>query len=211
MPLASLALPSIFKVSREEFSLNLDLDSRPGLPEDLRFLLDRYPRDQWTDHANLGQMAQFWLQRHNMFRELGGALNRAMKKFREGTLSPQEFQQWFAPRLQFFLEQLNAHHRIEDFHYFPIFRAAEARLLAGFEVLEQDHETLHEGIIQSVESANELLKNLQAGKDKLRLAADNYANVNDRLLRQMLRHLNDEEGLIVPLILDRSEEKLGVA
>jgi hypothetical protein len=59
--------------------LKLDLDTRPGLPEDLRFLLDRYPRDQWTDHANLGQMAQFWLQRHNMFRELGGALNNAMQ------------------------------------------------------------------------------------------------------------------------------------
>jgi hypothetical protein len=54
------------------------------------------------------------------------------------------------------------------------------------------------------------LKSLQADKDRLRIAADDYADVNDRLLRQMLQHLNDEEELIVPLILDRSEEKLGV-
>jgi hemerythrin-like domain-containing protein len=191
--------------------LNLDLNTRAGLPEDLRFLLERYPRDQWSGHANLGQMAQFWLQRHDMFRELGGALNESMHKFRAGALSPPEFQQWFAPRLQFFLEQLNAHHPIEDFHYFPVFRAAEARLVTGFEVLEKDHETLHAGIMQSVESANELLLSLKADKDKLRTAADEYADVNDRLLRQMLQHLNDEEELIVPLILDRSEEKLGVA
>jgi hemerythrin-like domain-containing protein len=190
--------------------LNLDLDTRPGLPEDLRFLLERYPREQWSGHANLGQMAQFWLQRHKMFRELGGALNDATHKFREGAIPPQEFQQWFAPRLQFFLQQLNEHHHVEDFHYFPIFRAAEARLLAGFEVLERDHETLHAGIVQSVESANEFLKSLQADKDRLRTAADSYVEVNDRLLKQMLRHLDDEEELIVPLILDRSEQKLGV-
>jgi len=190
--------------------LNLDLDRRSGLPDDLRFLLERYPREQWMGHANLGQMAQFWLQRHKMFRELGGALHEAMHEFREDRIPAPEFQQWFAPRLQFFLQQLNEHHHIEDFHYFPIFRAAEARLLAGFEVLEKDHETLHAGIMQSVESANEFLRNLQADEDRLRTAADAYADVNDRLLKQMLRHLDDEEDLIVPLILDRSEEKLGV-
>jgi hemerythrin-like domain-containing protein len=190
--------------------LNLDLNSRSGLPDDLRFLLERYPREQWMTHANLGQMAQFWLQRHKMFRELGGALHDATHRFREGAIPAPEFQQWFAPRLQFFLQQLNEHHHIEDFHYFPIFRAAEVRLLTGFEVLEKDHEILHAGIMQSVESANEFLKNLQADKDRLRSAADAYADVNDRLLKQMLRHLDDEEDLIVPLILDRSEEKLGV-
>lgn len=190
--------------------MNLDLDTRSGLPDDLRFLLERYPREQWTGHANLGQMAQFWLQRHDMFRELGCALNDATHKFREGTLLPPEFQQWFAPRLQFFLQQLNEHHNVEDFHYFPIFRAAEAQLRTGFEVLEKDHEILHAGIMQSVESANEFLTSLQSDQDRLRTAADGYADVNDRLLRQMLRHLNDEEELIIPLILDRSEQKLGV-
>jgi hypothetical protein len=31
------------------------------------------------------------------------------------------------------------------------------------------------------------------------------------LLKGLVRHLDDEEDLIVPLILDRSEEALGVA
>jgi hemerythrin-like domain-containing protein len=188
-----------------------DLDTRLGWPEDLRFLLAQYPREQWMQHANLGMMARFWLDRHKMFRGLGRALNDATAKFREGAVAPQEFHTWFAPRLQFFLQQLNAHHQIEDHHYFPIFREAESRLLRGFEVLEGDHEILHAGILKSVETANELLKSLQAGTDKLRFASDNYAEVNDQLLKQMLRHLDDEEDLIIPLILERGEHQLGVA
>ena len=191
--------------------MNPDLDTRSGLPDDLRFLLERYPREQWTRHANLGQMARFWLDRHNMFRDLGGALRDATEKFRQGALAPAEFQGWFAPRLQFFLQQLNEHHHVEDFHYFPVFHAAEARLGRGFELLEKDHEILHAGIQQSADAANEFLRNLHADKDRQQRAAGGYADVNERLLKHMLRHLDDEEDLIIPLILDRGEEALGVA
>jgi len=191
--------------------LNSNLDNRSGWPEELRFLLERHPREQWMQHANLGMMARFWLDRHRMFRELGSALHDATAKFREAAITPQEFQAWFAPRLQFFLQQLNSHHHVEDFHYFPIFRAAETRLAKGFEVLERDHEILHQGIMKSVETANEFLQGMQANADKMRHAADNYAAVNDQLLKQMLRHLDDEEDLVIPLILDRSEDRLGVA
>ena len=48
----------------------LALARRSGWPEDLRVLLDRYPRERWDAHANLGEMARFWLSRHAMFREL---------------------------------------------------------------------------------------------------------------------------------------------
>jgi iron-sulfur cluster repair protein YtfE (RIC family) len=191
--------------------VNNDLATRLGWPEHLRFLVDRYPREQWMQHANLGSMSRFWLERHNMFRELGSALNTATTNFQEGAATPQEFQNWFAPRLQFFLQQLHAHHHVEDAHYFPILRAAESRLVAGFETLEKDHEILHDGILKSVDSANDFLSGLTADPDKARSAADRYAQVNEDLLKKMLRHLADEEDLIIPLILDRGEEKLGVA
>lgn len=191
--------------------MNSDLDTRPGWPKTLRFLLDRYPREQWMQHGNLGLMARFWLDRHAMFRDLGGALDAATQKFRDGTVTPREFQSWFPPRLQFFLQQLHAHHQIEDHHYFPIFRAAETRLANGFEVLEKDHEVLHQGIMRSIDTANEFLNCLNSDADRMRAAGDDYATVNEDLLKKMLRHLNDEEDLIIPLILDRSEQKLGVA
>ena len=187
----------------------LALDARAGWPADLRLLIDRYPREVWTGHANLGAMAQFWLQRHDMFREIGTALEQATAAFRDGTASAEDFRAWFPSRLQFFLQQLNAHHQIEDLHYFPVFQAAEARLAHGFDVLETDHKVIHEQIDATVEAANLFLRTA-VNDDALRGAGERYAAQNDALLRLLRQHLADEEDLIIPLILDRSEAALGV-
>ena len=70
---------------------DLLLDTRVGWPEDLRLLIDRYPREVWTGHANLGSMAQFWLSRHAMFREIGEALEQAAAAYRDGSASAVDF------------------------------------------------------------------------------------------------------------------------
>ncbi len=189
---------------------DLALDTRSGWPADLRVLIDRYPREVWTGHANLGQMAQFWLQRHDMFREIGAALADATTAFREGTATAGDFRAWFPPRLQFFLQQLHAHHQIEDLHYFPVFQAAEARLARGFNVLESDHGVIHEAILGTVESANAFIARDAADADALRRAGEQYAATGGALLDKLTRHLRDEEDLIIPLILDRGEAALGV-
>ncbi len=105
---------------------------------------------------------------------------------------------------------MHAHHQIEDFHYFPIFRKAEARLLAGFDVLEADHATLHHDIESTVAAANGLLQSFSGDVGTLKRAADTYATASRTLFKGLKRHLDDEEDLIVPLILDRSEDKLGI-
>ena len=188
----------------------LALDTRAGWPAELRLLADRYPRDQWGGHANLGAMAQFWLQRHDMFREIAEALTQATTAYREGTASAADFRAFFPPRLQFFLQQLNAHHQIEDLHYFPVFQAAEARLAHGFDVLEADHGAIHGSIVSAVETANTFLRAAVNDTDTLRRAGDAYSAASDVLMRQLGRHLADEEDLIVPLILHRGEAALGV-
>ncbi|MGB9366721.1 MAG: hemerythrin domain-containing protein [Xanthobacteraceae bacterium] len=189
----------------------LALDARDGWPADLRLLIDRYPRGVWQGHANLGAMAQFWLSRHGMFRDIGTALEEATTAFRNGTASAQDFRAWFPPRLQFFLQQLNAHHQVEDLHYFPVFQAAETRLAPGFDVLESDHHAIHQSIDRAVETANAFLRTPVNDSGPLRATGDAYAAASDTLLRQLRRHLDDEEDLIIPLILDRTEAGLGVA
>jgi hypothetical protein len=186
----------------------LDLNHRTGWPADLRLFIERYPRAVWPGHANLGQTARFWLDRHDMFRELGGALGSATTQFREGRVALAEFRPWFAPRLQFFLSQLEVHHQVEDLSYFPLFRAAEPRLVRGFEVLEHDHEIIHEVIARLAAAANSFLGT--AEPDALRASADRYSLVADELLSGLVRHLADEEDLIIPLILDRGEGELGM-
>lgn len=186
----------------------LHLDERTGWPSELRLLLERYPREVWPGHANLGQTAAFWLKRHDMFRELGGALQSATHALKEGSVEISEFKSWFVPRLQFFLTELNAHHHIEDHSYFPVFRLAEPRLLRGFEVLEEDHEHIHERLALVADAANALLKSANA--DAVQRTVIHYATVSETLLNGLLSHLRDEEDLIVPVILDQTEEGLGL-
>src|ERR1044072_1646027 len=193
-----------------ELTPSLALDRRTCWPADLRLLADRYPREVWDGHANLGSMAQFWLQRHDMFREIAGALTDATAAFREGRATVQDFRAWFPPRLQFFLQQLNAHHQVEDLHYFPVFQAAEAKLAHGFTGLEADHETIHGSIAATVESANAFLRAAIDDGGALRAAGDAYTATSGKLIGQLARHLGDEEDLIIPLILDRGEAALGV-
>jgi hypothetical protein len=188
----------------------LALASRNGWPEDMRHLIARYPREQWDSHANLGSMARFWLSRHAMFWELAGMLTAITGDFREGRIAPSEFPQLFVPRLQFLLQQLDLHHYIEDHHHFPIFRAADARLARGFDVLENDHEAIHADMARTADKANALLRALGGEADALRRAGDGYAEASGALLAGLMRHLDDEEDLIVPLILDRGEDALGV-
>jgi Hemerythrin HHE cation binding domain len=189
----------------------LALARRSGWPEDMRVLIARYPREQWDGHANLGEMARFWLSRHAMFRELSQMLTSIEAQFRAGTLAASEFPRQFVPRLQFLLSQLNVHHQIEDLHYFPIFRAADARLARGFDVLEGDHHAIHADMERTAETANALLRALAGDDDRLRRCGDDYAQASGALLKGLIRHLDDEEDLIVPLILDRGEAALGLA
>jgi hypothetical protein len=187
-----------------------EIDPSRALPAELRFLLERYPRELWPAHANLGAVARFWLQRHAMFRELGGILEGGLVSFLERGLPPAELRSWLAPRLRFFLAQLDEHHQVEDRHYFPVFRAAEPRLVRGFALLESDHEAIHHALGLVAGAANELLASLHGAADARRPAADRYAAASGALVRQLARHLDDEEDLIVPLILDRGEERLGI-
>jgi Hemerythrin HHE cation binding domain len=189
----------------------LALARRSGWPEDLRVLVARFPREQWQGHPNLGEMARFWLSRHDMFRELATMIQAIEAQFRAGALSAAEFPRQLVPRLQFLLSQLGVHHQIEDLHYFPIFRAADARLARGFDVLEGDHHAIHADMARTAETANALLRALQGDADVLRRCGDDYAAVSGALLKGLIRHFDDEEDLIVPLILERGEAALGVA
>ena len=206
----------------------LALGVRQGLPVALRVLADKYPRDMWAGHSNIGEMARFWLQRHDMFREIGGILRHCMDAYRAGEADAAAFQGQLIRPLQFFLTELNSHHQVEDYHYFPHFRAADARLSPGFAILDADHHAIHDSIEQTVAAANAMLKAFstqQAGSsllsasgapiqktsDTFRKAVDDYAHVSERLIAQAVAHLIDEEDLIIPLILERGEEAFGVA
>jgi iron-sulfur cluster repair protein YtfE (RIC family) len=187
----------------------LDLDHRTGWPSDLRILLDRYPREVWPTHANLGELSKFWLGRHDMFRELNTALLSASDHLKAGEVPADQFRQWFVPRINFFLQQLNEHHMIEDHHYFPVLTRLETRLSRGFDVLEEDHETIHAGLLSLLQAGNGLAEALAGPPDRIGFAAEAMSESLTGFLKKLHRHLDDEEDLIIPVLLDRGEGALG--
>ena len=181
---------------------------RAKLPADISYLREKYPRESWDANRNFGDTARFWLQMHNMFRELGGMLKTSTAQFREGVATPDQFQRFFAPRLDYFLGHLEGHHHVEDFSYFPLFRSADKRLIVGFDLLENDHEVIHGLLVASAETGRQFIESLHHEGDARRFAADAYATNADQLLDWLLRHLDDEEDLVVPAILEHTEDEL---
>ncbi len=186
----------------------LDLKRRDGLPAEWLALLSRHPRDQWPGNPRLGMTAQFWLDRHQAFRQLGQALQDSVAAFGAGRSAPEDFQAGFVPRLRLFLGELNGHHQVEDFHYFPVFRQAAPELAPGFELLDRDHQTLHAGLLTTAEAANALLQALARDPAAAAGATQAYAEVSGDLLAGLLRHLDDEEDLVIPLLIERGEAGL---
>lgn len=88
------------------------LPSRTGLPSELLFLREAYPREQWHRHEGLDGIASMWLQRHDFFRRLGGMLTDGVGDYREGVVTAPQFAEWFMPRLNRFLGELDGHHNV---------------------------------------------------------------------------------------------------
>lgn len=187
----------------------LGLMVRAGLPEDLRILYAKYPRGDWNTVHTIGQLGSFWLQRHDMFREFGAALADGVERLRHGEVSAERFARWFAPRLNHFLGDLEGHHHIEDAQYFPLFAAADGRLAKGFALLEDDHHLIHTLLERNAAAANAFYADLLGGSDRMAFSRDAYAAEAGSLLRGLMRHLEDEEDLLIPLLLDQGERKFG--
>jgi hemerythrin-like domain-containing protein len=188
---------------------DLLLPARSGLPDEIAYLRAAYPEPLWRGHANYGQLAAFWLQVHDSLRGAGAGLAEVTDAFRDGRVDAAGFQRAFVPAFNQFLQHLQGHHQIEDSAYFPRFRALDPRMVAGFDLLEDDHGLIHHQLLESVRSARALLGALQQGRDEQRRAADAHAGASRALLDLLARHLSDEEDLVIPALLEHGERRIG--
>lgn len=196
----------------------LDLVARAntgtGLPAELLGLLQRHPRAGWDEAVRLADSGAVWLANHRYFRDLTARLDGGVAALRDGKSAPGHFDPLFRHDLGSLLAGLDGHHRIEDHHYFPIFRRAVPKLGAGFDILDADHAVLHEAIHDLAFCGQGLLRALggdgPAGGDRLadaaERAAEGAAATLARFGRLLGRHLDDEEDLVIPLVLDRALE-----
>lgn len=181
---------------------DLSLATRTGLPDDLRVLLDRWPRARWD--GALGETGRFWLARHAMFRETQALLSAETRAVAEGRADPLGFRPRFRRLAGFLLQELKTHHHVEDHHYFPRLVALDPRLARGFDLLDADHQALHATLEATAERANALLQALTG--PQAREAAARMVEASDALRRLLDRHLADEEEIVAPLLLQHGEE-----
>ena len=118
------------------------------------------------------------------------------------------FRPWLHRHLGLFLWQLDEHHAVEDQHYFPLFRRAEPKLSRGFEILERDHDALHQALEGLAERADAVLRPDLADPAAFRRELGRLADAHTAIGPNLLRHLDDEEDLVVPLILEQGERAL---
>lgn len=174
---------------------DLTLETRTGLPSDMRCLLAERPRETWAD-PNLPETARFWLQMHDGFRSRRSTMNRLIA---EGALNPRSVHPQLIQTLNGFLGSLDGHHRVETGHYFPAFRQAEPRMVAGLDLLDRDHDAIHEQL-EALHGAG------QAFDRAINSGAGGFAELgrlNEILGRAgpaLIRHLDDEEEIVIPLL-----------
>jgi len=178
------------------------------LDDELRALLMQHPRESWPDHPRLGEVARFWLARHEMFRKLEGIVRHGLETRIDRLDDPPRDKLWLRRHLGFTLQQLDEHHAVEDHHYFPLFRRAEPRLGRGFALLDKDHDDLHRTLETLAERTQAVLTRADDDAPALKSALGRLNEAHEALARLLHGHLRDEEDLIIPLILERGEDNL---
>lgn len=182
----------------------MSADTNGNWPGELLFLLERHPRETWPI-ARSASVA-FWLGVHERLRRDAAGLAAASDEYRAGRSSPAQLAVIAAPRLRGLVAAMQGHHQIEDFEYFPEFRRAEPRIAAGFDRLEREHARLNASVDAAFAALGELRAAVEpASAATLQLAAQRYIDAAANLSADLLRHLHDEEDVVVPLLLERGD------
>ena len=186
---------------------DLSLTTRAALPPALRVLVEELPRETWESHPHFSELIRFWLDRHLMFRQITAR----MLEDAEAALDAQMGVAFYARKLAHLggtlVNDLHMHHRIEDAHYFPVLQRLDTRLAPGFDLLDSDHHEIDAALHRFADSANLLLRDPTGAPDPTALCG----TIRDEiavLSKVLLRHLEDEEELVVPVLLSHAPDGL---
>ena len=176
--------------------LRTHLLKRSSLSRELKaFLLD-YPRKGWSENPNFEHFSEFWLQRHEMFRELSSHLISLSQSILNKQINEDEYQKRTLRCSSFMLQQLHLHHEMEDNYFFPGIAKYDKKLIAAIELLETDHTE----ISALFDAYDEILNRCITPRETL-IFAGKLLECQSMLNKALKRHLEDEEDIIVPAAL----------
>ena len=171
------------------------------MPQEMRLLLNRYPRTEWEAHPGFAEKTQGWLRAHQMFRTLAARLREDSEAVLDRNMDPDAY----AARLSRYggalAGNLHGHHGWEDRSYFPELSAADPRFDAGLDLLEQDHADLDAVLDDFTRSANRAIKLTTLDPQQAYDETGQVLDTAETIAAFLDRHLTDEEDLAVPIIL----------
>jgi len=179
------------------------LADRTGLPSELLYLREAFPRDRWT--AGLHPTAAHWLQMHAGFRNHQAHMAALAEQWRARTVDVGSLHRALIPAVQAFLQHLDGHHRIETGHYFPAMRRIEPRIAPGLDLLDRDHDAIHAHLETLFQAGMGFHQAISGGANDAADHAHRLADVLGVIAPPLLRHLDDEEDIIIPLIALRGD------
>lgn len=171
------------------------------MPEEMRFLLEIYPRDDWEAHPGFKEKTRHWLGAHRMFRRVA----ERVRLDTEALLNKDVELDDYVGRLSHFggnlVGNLHGHHGWEDRSYFPELSAADPRFDAGLDLLEQDHADLDAVLHDMTRKANRVIRLSTLDERQAHEEAKAVLPAAEAIEAFLKRHLADEEELAVPIIL----------
>ncbi|MCR8550706.1 hemerythrin domain-containing protein [Salipiger sp. P9] len=178
-----------------------DITQREGLPNDLQTLLRDLPRDGWEAHPNFARATRNWMGAHQKFRALGTALQGDAEDFLDTRIPEERYAERLAHGGHALVQHLHGHHAWEDHRFFPELEAVDPRFARGLEMLESDHVAL-DGLLDTLtRQGNRVVQLATLAPAQMGEEARPLRDTLERLNRFLLRHLTDEEDLVVPILL----------
>ncbi len=167
------------------------------------YLRADYPRGRWAE-PSLNDIAKHWLQMHKGFRRHQTHMDELVGLWRADRLDTANLHRRLIPAAQQFLQHLDAHHNIESGHYFPAMRRVEPRIAHGIDLLDLDHDAIHarlEALFRDASAFHQAVIGGGEAKNAAHRLGDTITS-NGPIL---LRHLEDEEDIVIPLIALRGD------
>jgi len=175
-----------------------NVTQREELPHSIKKSLISIERSNWFFHPKYHGKAEFFIQYHE------GLMNTSIQIL--STLKALLDNPGEDSRIYYELNKVKVlcyalfanahrHHMIEDHSYFPMFRKIELKMGAGIDLLENDHKRLSLALDVLKSSLQQGLHT--AGYSAIGKLYQSAVEVDNILVR----HLSDEEEIIIPIFL----------
>lgn len=171
------------------------------MPEEMRFLLQTYPRDTWDGHPGFREKTRHWLGAHRMFRRVAERIRLDTQAVLNKEIAIDDYAGRLSNLGGNLVANLHGHHGWEDRSYFPELAAADPRFNAGLELLEQDHLDLDIVLDDMTRKSNRVIKLATLDEAQAREETNAVLPAATAIEMFLKRHLSDEEELAVPIIL----------